>query len=102
MKIHVIASFLLVLAVATNAEPNKFTDFLSKVLGVVRSAIKTTSLKVDNGERSFCGSYDCPSFKVENKTDDYELRCYPAAYWVSTTASGARKYYYIMNSSNNA
>ncbi|GAB1599571.1 hypothetical protein Ahia01_000234400, partial [Argonauta hians] len=33
----------------------------------------------------FCGKYDCPPFKVLNKTADYELRLYEASEWVSNS-----------------
>jgi hypothetical protein len=32
----------------------------------------------------FCHDLDCPTYKVLNTTEDYELRKYPAGMWVST------------------
>ena len=40
-------------------------------------------------EPSFCHGLDCPEFDTVNKTDKYELRCYPTSYnWVSTIVAG--------------
>ena len=32
----------------------------------------------------FCGNYDCPSFTLESKTDEYEVRRYEGGKWVTT------------------
>jgi len=37
-----------------------------------------------DGKPKFCGSLECPLYKVMRKTKTFELRCYPELKWVST------------------
>ncbi|GAB1610388.1 hypothetical protein Ahia01_001324900 [Argonauta hians] len=40
----------------------------------------------------FCQKYDCPIFKVLNKTDDYELRLYKPTNWVATSEESPKPF----------
>ncbi len=44
----------------------------------------------------FCKKYECPPFSLSNKTDFYELRCYSAQNWVSTSGIGSRKCNFVL------
>ena len=48
--------------------------------------IKNTYHKLCSNDK--CHGLECPSFTVKKKTDDYELRCYPAYTWVGTSYTG--------------
>ena len=93
MKIQILALVLTVFAVTVNANPKP--GLFKSVLKFIKNYVnKKASLesKGKDGKPAFCGKYDCPSFIVKNKTDDYELRCYQKAYWVSTIGYGTRKF----------
>ncbi len=44
----------------------------------------------------FCKKYECPPFSLSNKTDFYELRCYSAQNWFSTSGIGSRKCNFVL------
>lgn len=62
-------------------------------LAVVLAVIVLSSVEAkpsrDDPEPAFCNGLECPHFKIVNKTDKYELRCYQNDYkWVSTIVAG--------------
>ena len=90
MKAQIFAIVLIVLVGTVNADPG--FGFIKKMIKKAVQYLHAPSEKTVDGKPAFCGNYDCPSFNVINKTDDYELRCYDKVYWVSTTSSGTRKF----------
>jgi len=86
MKTEIFVMVLIVLVGTVKADPG--LGFIKKIIKTVAQHFDGPSEKTVNGKPAFCGDYDCPAFDVINKTDDYELRCYEKAYWVSTTSSG--------------
>ena len=103
MKIQTIAFVLIVVAATSNAEFSgilgNFKGFLGdKGAGLVKTGLKLVTnfignlkLTTKDGKPDFCAKYECPSYTVKNKTDNYELRCYSGALWASTKGYGYRK-----------
>lgn len=52
---------------------------------------------MSKANENYKGSFDLPPYTVESKKDDYEVRRYHEANWVSTISSGARKFISIRN-----
>ena len=107
MKIQLIALLLFAMVAYSQAKPEKsFKHFASfqKGLKTVKDLAKSflnlitpskgtrKTVEMTGGKPKFCKKYECPSFVVKKSSSKIELRCYKSAYWVSTKATGSRKF----------
>nr|AGT42222.1 heme-binding protein 1-like protein [Aurelia aurita] len=106
MRTHVVLMTLVVMATAVTGKASIFKSFLgetsasdffggifSKVQEIIATFKKSKDAKPTDqspvaSKPKFCKKRECPPFAEKNSTDDYELRCYEAAKWVSTKANG--------------
>ena len=88
---------LSLVAVSVNAQPTAVDTFrtiadnwfavLERAISYVRTFVQQSA---DN-----CKIYDCPKYDVKRKGDGYELRCYKAYVWISTSNKGMLKSWLI-------
>ena len=57
----------------------KFAVSFLVIVAIVATALAQPS---SWSKPSYCSNLDCPVFSVVKKTNNYEIRDYPAAYWV--------------------
>lgn len=60
-------------------------NLIARSLSVSLCQTTTTTMCSSASKPDFCGSYDCPHFARESKTDEYEVRRYEGSKWVTTT-----------------
>lgn len=89
---------LLILLLAATAQAGKFSfiDF-TKIKNFFGSRpqgkiVDTRKIGMENGKPDFCAKYECPPFVALKSTKHYQLRCYDAVNWVSTTGYGSCMY----------
>ena len=69
-----------------------FVGALSNLSGQITSTVYPTHREIMTDAKSKYGaSFNLPPFNVEKKTEEYEIRHYSEANWVSTISSGQRK-----------
>ena len=73
---------------------SEYKNKLSKIIKYSKNTVLEilgTKKPGKNGQPWFCHELDCPIYKLVNKTDDYEERCYPETTWVMTSMQGKHR-----------
>jgi len=62
------------------------SSFIPLILSVTLTLVLAQAPDESWTKAGFCNSYDCPSYEILDRTEDYEVRMYEPSVWVSTSS----------------